>query len=251
MLYPNLNNAKRSDCQNSVFYGHAWAWNEKRQQFYYHVFTKDQPDLNFRSPAVVAEMKNVMRFWLEKGADGFRIDAVAHLHEVEDLRDEPLTGWTTDPLSYRYTHHHYTKDLDEMYEMVYQWRELADDFQNEFGGERRLLMTEAYTNFTEYPRYFVSRDNATRFGSQMPFNFVPLEELKRNSTAEDYHRVINDAISAVPVGTHLNWVMGNHDVPRFGSRLDPERVDAVLTLILTLPGIGVIYNVSNCCPSIL
>lgn len=113
------------------------------------MITKDQPDLNYRNLRVVEEMKKVMLYWLKKGAGGFRIDAVSHLYEVEYLRDEPLTGWTTDPLSYRYTHKHVTQDLDEMYDMVYQYRELADDFQKEFGGEVRVLMTEAYTNFTE------------------------------------------------------------------------------------------------------
>lgn len=189
-------------------------------------------------------MKKVMRFWLGKGASGFRIDAVAHLYEVADLRNETLSGLTTDPLSYDYIQHHFTQDLDEMYEMVYEWRQLADDFQMEFGGERRLLMSEAYTNSTEYPRYFKSRDNATRVGSEMPFNFVPLERLKNTSTAADFHRIINEVIDSVPVGTRLNWVMGNHDQPRFGSRLGPEKIDTILTMILTLPGIGIIYNVS-------
>lgn len=68
----------------------------------------------------------MLRFWLKNGAGGFLINSVNHLFELEDLRDEPLTGYTTDPNSYAYTHHHYTKDLDEMYDMVYQWRELTD-----------------------------------------------------------------------------------------------------------------------------
>lgn len=189
-------------------------------------------------------MKNVMRFWLKKGAGGFRIDAVAHLYEVEDLRDEPLTGFTTDPLSYRYTYKHYTQDLDEMYDMVYQYRELVDGFQKEFGGETRLLMTEAYTNFTEYPRYFASRDDPNRLGSHMPFNFEPIQRLRNYSTPGDYQSIILEAIHSVPFGTRLNWVMGNHDQQRFGSRLGVEKIDAILTMIMTLPGIAVIYNVS-------
>lgn len=60
----------------SVFYGSAWTWSEKRQQFYFHQFTKQQPDLNYRHPAVVERMKDVLRFWLAKGVSGFRIDAV-------------------------------------------------------------------------------------------------------------------------------------------------------------------------------
>lgn len=196
-------------------------------------------------------MNAIMRFWLDKGADGFRLDAVALLYEVKDLHtDEPLSGWTSDTLSYDYTLHYYTRDLDEVYEMIYEWRELADDYQRVFGGDRRLLMSEAYVNLTEYPRYFVSRDNASRFGSEMPFNFLPLEGLNIDSSADDFYRIINQVIDAVPKGTQLNWVMGNHDHPRFGSRFGPQRIDAILTMILTLPGIAVIYNVrieSNIC----
>lgn len=75
-----------------------------------HQFDKSQPDLNFRHQAVVDEMKNVLRFWLDKGASGFRVDAVSHLVEDEDLRDEPIDN-SNDPLSYDYTRKDYTKDL--------------------------------------------------------------------------------------------------------------------------------------------
>jgi alpha-glucosidase len=97
--------------QQSVFYGSAWTYHPERKQFYLHQFTVQQPDLNFRNPVVVEEMKNVLRFWLAKGVSGFRIDAVNHLFEVTDWRDEPPTGTDDDPLSYGYTHHWYTKDL--------------------------------------------------------------------------------------------------------------------------------------------
>lgn len=96
--------------QNSVFYGSAWTWNDRRQAYYFHQFDKGQPDLNFRNQAVVDEMKNVLRFWLDKGAAGFRVDAVNHLFEIADLRDEPIDN-PSDPLAYGYTRKDYTKDL--------------------------------------------------------------------------------------------------------------------------------------------
>lgn len=243
-----LPSGERSPPNNwlSFFHGSAWTWNEHRKQFYLHQFGKTQPDLNFRNPKVVEEMKNVLRFWLKKGAAGFRIDAVNHLFEVEDLRDEPPSGQTDDPNSYFYLRHDYTKDLDEVFDMVYQWRELTDKWHADNGGDVRLMMTEAYVNATQYPRYFVSRDNATRLGSQIPFNFELLR-LKPNSNANEYHKLINDVIDLVPKGTRLNWGIGNHDQPRFGSRLGTEKIDSVLTMVMTLPGIAITYYVSVCC----
>lgn len=95
----------------SVFYGSAWTWSDKRSQFYFHQFTKQQPDLNFRHPPVAERMKDVLRFWLAKGVSGFRCDAVNHMFEVEDLRDEPVSSFDPDPLSYGHLQHYYTKDL--------------------------------------------------------------------------------------------------------------------------------------------
>jgi alpha-glucosidase len=69
----------------------AWTYNEKRKAWFYHTFLPEQPDLNMRSPAVREEMRKVIRFWLEeKKVDGLRIDAVKHLFEDTDFKDEPL-----------------------------------------------------------------------------------------------------------------------------------------------------------------
>lgn len=82
-------------------------------------------------------MKNVLLYWLDKGASGFRVDAINHMFEVEDLRDEPETGWTQDTTSYGFTHHIYTKDLDETYDMIQDWREMIDQYNKEKGGDPR------------------------------------------------------------------------------------------------------------------
>lgn len=150
-------------------------------------------------------MKEVFLFWLKKGAAGFRIDATNHLFEDENLRDEPLTNKTNDPKSYDYTEHIYTKDLPEMYEMVYFFREIADSYTRENGGPERILMTEAYTNDTEYPKYFKSADGK-RLGSQMPFNFVLINDLVKSSNASSLKEIIDKRISIVSNETRLNWV---------------------------------------------
>ncbi|KAJ6650164.1 Maltase 2 [Pseudolycoriella hygida] len=225
---------------NSVFYGSAWTWHDQRKAFYLHQFDKSQPDLNFRHQPVVDEMKNVLRFWMDKGASGFRVDAVNHLFEVEDFRDEPIDN-EGDPLDYGYTKKDYTKDLDEVYDMIYQWREVMDQYQAEHGGETRIMMSEAYANETFTMKYYQSPDGS-RQGSHMPFNFVLINELYEGSPASDFKKVIDARINALPSGRKTNWVIGNHDQARVGSRYGPEKIDALLTLVMTLPGIAVTYN---------
>lgn len=102
------------------------------------------------------------------------------------------------------------------------------------------MMTEAYANTTFTMKYYES-DNGT-LGSHMPFNFVLIEYLNERSSADDFKRVIDERIDALPKGKVTNWVIGNHDQPRVGSRYGSERIDALLTLVMTLPGIAVTYQ---------
>lgn len=108
----------------SGFGGSAWEWNEQRQEFYYHNFAVQQPDLNFRNPLVVETMMSVLRFWLDRGVAGYRVDAVQHMFEVavdENGRypDEPLSGNTENQLDYDYLKHIHTQSQNETYDMVY------------------------------------------------------------------------------------------------------------------------------------
>lgn len=93
-----------------MFYGSAWEWIEARKQFFLHQFDVKQPDLNYRDEDVRNAMKDVLRFWLDLGADGFRVDAINHLFEDPEFKDEPIND-ASDDQSYGYTHKHYTKDL--------------------------------------------------------------------------------------------------------------------------------------------
>lgn len=126
----------------SVFRGSAWEWHEGRQEYYLHQFHKKQPDFNFRNPVVREEMNNVLRFWLEKGVDGFRVDAIYHAFEIEadengNYPDEPRNDWTDDPDEYGYTHKIYTVDQPETPHLVYEWREILEKFQQDNGGDER------------------------------------------------------------------------------------------------------------------
>lgn len=79
--------------------------------YYLHQFTKEQPDLNFRNPKVVEEIRNMLRYWLNKGVDGFRIDAINHMVENADFLDEPYIDANGDKTDYENLNHIYTKDL--------------------------------------------------------------------------------------------------------------------------------------------
>lgn len=176
------------------------------------------------------------------GANGFRMDAVNYLYEFEDLRDEPLSNISTDPKDYLYLKHDYTYNLDESYDAVFKLREAADKFQQKNKDTQIVLMSEAYVNDTDYVKYF---GDSKRNGIQIPFNFVLIDHMNRDSTAHEVKDMIDKKIASVPAGTRLNWVMGNHDKPRIGSRFGERRIDGILTLIMTLPGVAITYNVCH------
>lgn len=109
-------------------------------------------------------MKNVIRFWLDKGVSGFRVDAIGHLFEVDKALyggrypDEPTSGDSQDdPLNYAYLEHIYTIDQDETYDMVYQWRELFNEYKakDDFS---RVMMIEFYGTPQNTMRYFGEGD---------------------------------------------------------------------------------------------
>ncbi|XP_052862490.1 maltase A3-like [Anopheles cruzii] len=225
----------------AAWYGSAWEWSEERGQFYLHQFHKKQPDLNYRNPAVVQAMKAVLRFWLDQGVDGFRVDAVPWLFETEGFPDEPLSGHSSDPLSQNYLRHIYTLDLPETVDMVYQWREVMDQYKRERNTSTKVLMTEAWSPLDVVQTYF--NDSNNRQGSQMPFNFQLITRLDKNSKASDFKTVIDSWLDIIPPGHSANWVLGNHDKRRVASRMGgAHMVDIMAMIELTLPGITVTYQ---------
>ncbi|XP_055682947.1 maltase A3-like [Lutzomyia longipalpis] len=225
----------------SAFRGSAWKWHETRGEFYLHAFAYQQPDLNYRNEKVVEAMKDILRFWLEKGVDGFRIDAVPNLFEVEPIDgqypDEVKSGYTDDPEESAYLYHNLTMDLPETVEMVYQWRDVVDRFS--INGNTRIMLTEAYSHIDILMQYY---GNGVKNGSHAPFNFYMIMNLNNDSNAIDFHRNIQLWLDKLPNGSVANWVMGNHDQRRIGSRFGTHRIDLINMIIKTLPGISITYN---------
>ncbi|XP_075165790.1 maltase A4 [Haematobia irritans] len=228
----------------SVFRGSAWEWHEGRQEYYLHQFHKKQPDFNFRNPKVREAMNDILRFWLRKGVHGFRVDAIYHAFEIApdaegNYPDEPRNDWTDDPDDYGYVHHIYTVDQPETPHLVYEWRQILDQYQKENGGEERILMVETWSPIEIVMEYY---GNATAEGSQIPFNFQMILYLWNDSDAYQYAQVINDWLNTMPAGRTPNWVVGNHDKNRVGSRFGEDRIDMFNIMILTLPGCSITYN---------
>jgi alpha-glucosidase len=205
----------------AAFGGRAWSRDELSGRRYLHTFYPEQPDLDWRNPEVVEAMQGVVRFWLERGVDGFRLDAVNVLIKDAELRDDPpASGRFPLPLvGENATHDHvYSGNRPEAIDALRAIRDAAGD---------ALLVGEVYLPTSEYPRYLEVLDLVFAF----ELLFAPWNE-------ERLRVAIEPALELERVA----WVMSNHDFPRLASRLGPEHVRDAATLLLKLPGTAFIYQ---------
>ncbi|XP_005186322.1 maltase A2 [Musca domestica] len=237
-------NTKRLPPSNwvSVFGGSQWTWNAERQQFYLHQFQDKQPDLNFSNPLVRQHMLDVLKYWLDRGVDGFRIDAVPHIFEKRNddgsFPDEPVSGGSSDPNSYDYHDHIYTKDQYPTVELLYEWREFLDSYRAKNGGDTRILLAEAYSSVETLSLYF---GNGTHSGAHIPMNFN-LMYLNGFSTAQDVENSANYWMDTMwKQHQAANWVVGNHDNGRVANRMGRHKVDLLNIIVNCLPGASVTY----------
>lgn len=140
------------------------------------------------------DWQNVLRFWLDRGVDGFRVDAIADLFEVPDFRDEPPSGLTNDTLAYDYLNHDYTTHLRENYEMVAQWREVLDEYDS------RIMAMEIYANCSLLMEYY-------HVGANFPFNYDFIDSVSNRSTPRDFKDIIDKWIDNLPEGAVANWAV--------------------------------------------
>ncbi|KAG5671325.1 hypothetical protein PVAND_001528 [Polypedilum vanderplanki] len=224
----------------STFRYSAWKWSEVRKQMYYHMFHYKQPDLNYRNPKVVQEMKDVLTYWLDRGVAGFRIDAVPSLFEDESLRDEPRSYRTDcDQFDHCSLQNIYTEDQKETYDMVQQWRKHLDEYSAVKNVSKKVIMVESYAKL-DYNMLYYGNESAP--GAHFPFNFELIKRANINSTAEDYKSIVEEWLTAMPKGNIANWVLGNHDNHRLASRLGEKRGDLLNFLLQTLPGAAITYQ---------
>jgi len=215
----------------SVFGGHAWEWDETTQQYYYHAFLKEQPDLNWRNPEVQQAMLGEMRFWLEKGVDGFRVDVMWHMIKDKQLRNNPVlpgSEFHAEDLIYDHYLPIYSTDQPEVHDIVRKMREVTDDFED------RVLIGEIYLPIDKLVTYY-GHDNK---GAHLPFNF---QLLTLPWDAAQISRAVDEYEGALPEDGWPNWVLGNHDKPRISSRVGRSQAKVAAMLLLTLRGTPTIY----------
>lgn len=213
----------------SHFGGSAWQFDNKTGQYYLHEFLKEQPDLNWRNPAVKAAMFDALRFWLRKGVDGFRVDVMWLMIKDDQFRDNPPNpAYTVGQGTRAEFLPVYDADRPEVQDLVIEMRCVLEEF-----GER-VLIGEIYLPVRRLVHYY-GKDLR---GANLPFNF---QLLQCPWTAADLARVITDYIAALPPGAWPNWVLGNHDTSRIASRIGVGKARAAALLLFSLPGTLTVY----------
>ena len=217
----------------SLFGHSAWQWNPKRKQFYYHEFYKEQPDLNWRNPAVRAAMYDVERFWMKRGVAGFRLDAITTLFEDPQLRDErvqPGVNAFGDPVVSR----EYTDNLPEVHDVLRELRQVSDELPD------RVLIGETYLpNVQELAKMYGAKNDELQLPMDTQLGFL------NRISADGFRSVLRDAETGINGNTPL-FVFDNHDNRRSWNRYGDGAHDAAIarliaTLLLTPQCSALVY----------
>ncbi len=213
----------------SNFGGPAWTLDKASGQYYYHAFLREQPDLNWRNPAVREAMHDVLRFWMNRGVDGFRVDVIWHLMKDPEFRDDPPNPAYRpgEPEISRLLQTRST-DQPEVHDIIAGLRAVLDEYGD------RVLIGEIYLPVERLVTYY----GENLEGAHLPFNF---QLLHASWTAPALARLIEDYEGALPEGGWPNWVLGNHDRPRIASRIGTARARLAAMLLLTLRGTPTMY----------
>ncbi|MEU9101550.1 glycoside hydrolase family 13 protein [Streptomyces sp. NPDC048361] len=240
----------------SIFGGPAWTRTEAPSgdggtsrpeaggEWYLHLFAPEQPDLNWDHPAVADEFRSILRFWLDMGVDGFRVDVAHGLVKAPGLPDIgggdqlKLLGHDVMPFF----------DQDGVHEIYRSWRTILDEYDGE-----RIAVAEAWTPTVERTANYVRPDEL-----HQAFNF---QYLGSPWDAAALREVIDVSLAAMrPVGAPATWVLSNHDVTRHTTRfanppglgtqlrtpgdreLGLRRARAATLLMLALPGSAYVYQ---------
>jgi len=219
--------------------GKAWRFDEKTGQYFYHAFFDFQPDLNWRNPEVKRAVLDDIRFWLDKGVDGFRLDLINYLLEDESFRDNPrlLAGWYMGKLQDTT----YTRDLPETHAVLKEFRRLTDEF-------RDRMMVGEIVSFPWQPSPAAAYTNREELHLAFNMEFLAVARFR----ADAFRRVVDRFEERCPADGWPAYVLSNHDVPRHAGRLGGyaiyghrphamDRAKICAAMLLTLRGTPFMY----------
>jgi len=202
--------------------GSAWTMDERTGQYYLHNFLPEQPDLNWWNEDVRAAFDDILRFWLDRGVAGFRIDVAHGIVKDRELRDNPDPVVST-----------YNANRDEVHEVLQRWRRLVDEYE-----PARVLLGETWVMEIErLIRFYGSGEDELHLAFNFPFTFSPLE-------ADVLRGIVEATEAALPERAWPVWMLSNHDIARFPTRMaggDERKARAALFLLLALRGTPVLY----------
>lgn len=177
----------------SEYGGFSWKWSTKREAYYYHKFAEEQPELDLTENRVILELNKILEFWLDKGVDGFRIDAVSELFEDPAYVNNPDKRI----------------NLPATYELIEKWRKLLDDYSTAKETDAKILIPQIWNSpLPELMAYYESDDKTPR--AQVPMNFMLINELTEISSASDFKQVIDKYLKALPEGAVGNWFVSTY-----------------------------------------
>ncbi|MDQ3871055.1 MAG: alpha-amylase family glycosyl hydrolase, partial [Chloroflexota bacterium] len=202
--------------------GSAWAFDKHTAQYYLHLFLPQQPDLNWWNEQVRDAFDEVMRFWLDRGVDGFRVDVASALVHDRRLRDAPKTlaarrRWP------RFVHQ------PEVHEIHRRWRRLLDSYE----GDRMAVGEVSLDPARKLVRYYGQSDEL-----HLAFYF---HFLLQPWSAARFRRAVREFEEEIPEGSWPNYTLSNHDRPRAASRYGRHRARCALMMLLTLRGTPFLY----------
>ncbi len=203
------------------FGGAAWSHDERTGRWYLHSFYPEQPDLNWRNPEVRAEFGRIVRFWTERGVDGFRVDAIDRVMKDARLRDDPPATEPSPfpaPAEYTALDHRYSVNDPEVGLALAALREAAGDV---------FLVGEVYLRVPELRPYLEHLDMV--FAFELPHG--PFDAGR-----------VRDVIASSAELERIAWVLSNHDFPRVATRVGEARAALAAVLLLTLPGAAFLYQ---------
>jgi alpha-glucosidase len=212
----------------SIFGGEGWEWVDERQQFYFHMFLKQQPDLNWRNPAVRQELMDAVRFWLDRGADGFRLDVFSAWYKHASLPDNPPCLGLR---AFDRQRHIHDVNQPEMSDALSEFRRILDSYP------ARAAVGEPFGSSLQAAARHCGDDQL-----QMVFNF---EFTGRRWSPAAFLRAIQRQEEALETKGWPCYVLSNHDMPRAITRYGGRHADSVAkvaaTLLLTLRGTPFVY----------